>query len=92
MGGWYCFELIVRSAENEKLLNKEVYELLLWQQWRFNMAANYHLIAFIAETSSVTPIFFHQMFCHDVNNIWGDFKKILSSQISTMYQNMVSSN
>ena len=36
-------------------VNGNVFQQLLWQQWRFKMAANLHLIQF---TSSVTPDLF----------------------------------
>ena len=56
--GYNCFKLQNRSAGNEKIAYGYVYEPLLWQQSRFNMAANYQLIAFIAQTTPMTPILF----------------------------------
>ena len=42
----------------EKLLKNRPDGSLPWQQWRVNMVANLRLIAFISQTSSMTPLFY----------------------------------
>ena len=60
----------INRAENKNLSNYCVYEALLCNnEVSIIMAANYRLITFIMQTSSVTRIFFNQMFCTDVSNI-----------------------
>ena len=53
---------IVLLLGHQIVLIDKVFHLLLWQQWRFNMAENEHLIQFISQTSLVIPIFFIQTF------------------------------
>ena len=41
----------VQRSGHQILLIDKVIQLLLWQQWRFIMAANLHLIQFISKAS-----------------------------------------
>ena len=50
-----CIEYL---SGHQIVLMHKVFHLLLWQQWRLKMAENCHLIQFISQTSSVTPIVF----------------------------------
>ena len=60
------------------IVNGKVFHLLLWEQWRFKMVKNEHLIHFISQTSSVTPYFFlHLNISFSLSNKYADFEKIL---------------
>ena len=47
-----------KSTMNISEKNDELFHLLLWQQWRFKMNQDWHLIQFISQTSSVTANIF----------------------------------
>ena len=77
--GLELLSIIVRSAENRKLLNDAVDKFLLWQQWRFNVVTKCTYRAYFAIEDN-DPNFLHQTFFHAISNKLTNLKEFCNAK------------